>query len=128
MIGYATVGSNDIPRALAFYDALFAEVGVGRLMNLGPRGCLYAASAGAPMLGVMQPYDGGTAVPGNGMMVALHADDPAMVDRLYAKAMSLGAKDEGAPGPRGPDGSPFYGAYFRDLDGNKLAVYHWRRD
>lgn len=127
MIGYATLGTNDMPRALAFYDALLGDVGIKRMMDLGERGCLYAASPGAPMLGVMRPYDGQPATVGNGMMVALQADDPAMVDRLHAKALELGAVDEGAPGSRGPEGSPFYGAYFRDPDGNKLAVYHWRR-
>jgi predicted lactoylglutathione lyase len=53
-------------------------------------------------------------------MVALSAANPEQVQALHAKALQLGAQDEGAPGPRG---SGFYGAYFRDLDGNKLAAY-----
>ena len=126
MISYATVGTNDMERALGFYDALLGEIGGKRLMELGPRGCLYAASPGAPMLGVMRPYDGGEATPGNGTMVAILADSDADVDRVHAKALALGGKDEGAAGRRPDDRSPFYGAYFRDLDGNKLAVYHWR--
>lgn len=126
MIGYAVIGSNDIPRALAFYDALLGEVGGKQMLDLGERGCIYAAGRGKPMLAVMRPYDGNAATVGNGMMVALAADDRAMVDRLHAKALSLGATDEGAPGPRGGDNSPAYFAYFRDLDGNKLAAIHWR--
>ena len=127
MIGYAVVGSNDIPRALAFYDALLGEVGGKRGMDLGERGCIYIAEANKPMLGVMRAYDGAPATVGNGTMVALDADDRAMVDRLHAKALELGGTDEGAPGPRGGDNSPAYFAYFRDLDGNKLAAFHWAR-
>jgi predicted lactoylglutathione lyase len=71
-------------------------------------------------LGVILPFDGRAATPGNGTMVALAADSTEGVDRVHRKAMSLGAKDEGAPGPRGQG---FYAGYFRDLDGNKLNVY-----
>lgn len=125
MIGYAVVGSNDIPRALAFYDSLLTEAGGKRMLDMGERGCIYSAEPGRPMLGVMRPYDGTPASVGNGMMVALAADDRAMVDRLHAKALELGGTDEGAPGPRGGDESPAYFAYFRDLDGNKLAAFYW---
>jgi len=128
MIGYAVIGSNDIPRALAFYDALLGECGATRMLDMGERGCIYMAGQGKPMLGVMRPYDGTPATVGNGMMVALATDDRAMVDRLHAKALELGASDEGAPGPRGGDDSPAYFAYFRDLDGNKLAAFHWMQD
>lgn len=126
MISYATIGTDNLPRALAFYDALLADFGGKRLFEFD-RGCLYARSPGAPMLGVMKPHDGQPANPGNGTMIAIGADDPAMVDKLHAKALELGGTDEGTPGSRPGEGSPFYGAYFRDLDGNKLAVYHWRK-
>ena len=116
MIGYVTVGTNDIDRATAFYDALFAEMGVGRLMEEdGVVG--YGTGMDQPMLLVMKPYDGNAATVGNGMMVALQAGTPDAVARLHAKALELGAADEGAPGPRGEG---FHAGYFRDLDGNKL--------
>ena len=119
MIGYVTLGTNDIDRATAFYDALLAEVGAKRLMELG-RLVSWGTSFGQPMLAVAQPYDGNAATAGNGTMVALVLQNTADVDRLHAKAMALGAADEGAPGARGPS---FYGGYFRDLDGNKLVFF-----
>jgi predicted lactoylglutathione lyase len=72
------------------------------------------------MFSVMAPFDKKPATAGNGAMVALAAADPAQVQALHAKALALGGKDEDAPGPRGEG---FYGAYFRDLDGNKLAAF-----
>ena len=116
MIGYVTIGTNDIDRATAFYDALFAEMGVGRLMEEG--GAVgYGTGMDQPLVLVMRPHDGNAATVGNGMMVALQAGSPEAVARLHAKALELGAADEGAPGPRGEG---FYAGYFRDLDGNKL--------
>lgn len=120
MIGYATLGTNDLPRALAFYDALLAELGATRLWE-SPRGCAYGTSMTDPGLGIMTPFDGQPASAGNGSMIALKADNPAQVNRLHARALALGGRDEGPPGPRGDGG--FYAAYFRDLDGNKLNLF-----
>jgi catechol 2,3-dioxygenase-like lactoylglutathione lyase family enzyme len=122
MIGYVTLGSNDVPRASAFYDALFAAIGVGRLMEF-PQGPAYGLAFDKPMLAVGTPFDGQPATAGNGTMVALTVDSKAKVDALHAKALALGGRDEGAPGYRGPASQGFYGAYFRDLDGNKLACF-----
>ena len=119
MIGYITLGTNDLPRAAAFYDALLAEVGAKRLMDLG-RGIVWGVSMDRPSLGVMRPYDEKAATVGNGVMVALVVDSRERVDRVYRKALELGGRDEGPAGPRG-DG--FYAGYFRDLDGNKLNVF-----
>ena len=125
MIGYATVGTNDLDRARAFYDALLAEIGARRVMQFEENGfTLYGTGARAPGLAVTKPYDGKEARPGNGTMVALAMDAREKVDRLHAKAMELGGSDEGAPGLRTPEGErAFYGAYFRDLDGNKLCAF-----
>ena len=120
MIGYAMLGSNDLPRALAFYDELLAVLGAKRIYG-GEKFMTYGTSV--PSLGICTPYDGGTATPGNGTMIALSADTRSAVDATHAKALSLGGKDEGAPGIRGGDDSDFYAAYFRDLDGNKLCVF-----
>jgi predicted lactoylglutathione lyase len=120
MIGYVTLGTNDLERATAFYDALLAKVGAGRFMELD-RGIVWGVSPQAPALSVMKPFDGQAASVGNGVMVALAVDSTEKVDELYAKALELGATDEGPPGPRGVAG--FYAGYFRDLDGNKLNVF-----
>jgi catechol 2,3-dioxygenase-like lactoylglutathione lyase family enzyme len=119
MIGYATFGTNDLPRAATFYDALLSVIGAKRIMEF-PNGIVWGVSMTQPSLGVMKPYDGQPATRGNGTMVALVVKEPGQVDRVYRKAMSLGATDEGPAGPRGPT---FYAGYFRDLDGNKLNVF-----
>lgn len=123
MIGYIVLGTNDLPRATAFYDALLGEVGVGRLMEFGGRGHGWAAAMDKPMLCIMNPYDGQPASVGNGVMAGLAVGSRAEVDAIYAKALELGGKDEGAPGLRAVGGEGFYAAYFRDLDGNKLDVF-----
>ena len=119
MIGYVTLGTNDLPRAAAFYDALLAEVGAKRLWE-SEQGIAWGVALDKPGLGVMKPYDGKPATMGNGTMVALVVLRPDQVDAIYNKAMALGAKDEG---PAGPRGTGFYAGYFRDLDGNKLNVF-----
>ncbi len=125
MIGYTILGTNDLPRARVFYDALWAEMGITRLMEFGSRGSGWAPSMDKPMFCIMTPYDGRPATVGNGVMVGITADSRAMVDRVYKKALELGGTDEGAPGLRAEGGDGFYVAYFRDLDGNKLDVFFY---
>jgi catechol 2,3-dioxygenase-like lactoylglutathione lyase family enzyme len=122
MIGYVTLGTNDLERAVAFYDALFAELGAGRFMET-EQFVAWAAAPDQPGLSVTKPYDGKPATVGNGTMVALMVDSTDKVDQVYRKALELGATDEGPAGPRGDEG--FYAGYFRDLDGNKLNVFHF---
>lgn len=119
MIGYVTLGTADLARAAAFYDALLAEIGAKRSME-SERFVAWSVDPRKPGLGVILPFDGKPATIGNGSMVALVVDSPAKVDALYARAIALGATDEGPAGPRG-DG--FYAGYFRDLDGNKLNFF-----
>ncbi len=119
MIGYVTLGTNDLARGSAFYDALAREMGVGRMME-NDKFVAWGEPGGAAGLGLTMPFDGAPATIGNGVMVALAARDRAHVDRLYGLALSLGAADEGAPGDRG---GGFYAAYFRDPDGNKLNAF-----
>jgi catechol 2,3-dioxygenase-like lactoylglutathione lyase family enzyme len=118
MIGYATIGTNDFDKAKAFYDAVLGELGGKRSMT-NDRMQGYSSKAGA-MLAVCKPYDGKPASGGNGPMMALAAPSREAVDKTYATALANGATDEGAPGDRG---GGFYGAYFRDADGNKLCVF-----
>ncbi|MGF1606841.1 MAG: VOC family protein [Rhodothalassiaceae bacterium] len=122
MIAYTTLGTNDLARSAAFYDALLGDLGAKRAMEID-RVILWAAGAGQPLFAVAEPADGAPATVGNGTMVALSASDPAMVDKLHAKALALGAQDDGAPGPRTNQGLKFYAGYFRDPDGNKLNFF-----
>lgn len=124
MIGYATVGTNDLEKARGFYDALTAIIGAKRVMQLDDGFTGYGKDISKAMLCVTPPFNGEPASPGNGMMVALQADSRADVDALHAKALELGASDEGAPGIREPAAMGFYAAYFRDLDGNKLCAFN----
>ena len=119
MIGYTTLGTNDIARAARFYDALLAEFGAKRAME-NDRLILWTTGPAQPMLSVIKPFDGKSATVGNGVMIALAARSKEQVAAIHKKALSLGGKDEGAPGPRG-DG--FYAGYFRDPDGNKLNAF-----
>jgi predicted lactoylglutathione lyase len=119
MIGYVTLGTNDLERAAKFYDELLAVLGAKRAMELETF-IAWAAAPNTPMVSVIKPFDKKAATVGNGVMVALAASSKEQVNALHAKALALGGKDEGAPGPRG-DG--FYAAYFRDLDGNKLNAF-----
>jgi len=119
MIGYVTLGTNDLARGAQLYDAIAAELGLGR-MGETERLIIWGKPGVAAAIGLALPFDGKPATVGNGVMAAFEAQDAAQVDRIHKLALSLGAKDEGAPGPRGEG---FYAAYFRDLDGNKLNAY-----
>jgi len=119
MIGYVTLGTNDLDKSAAFYDSLLKELGATRVFD-GERFVAWGASPGTPMLATMKPFDGNPATIGNGVMIALAAANADAVQALHAKALELGGKDEGAPGMR--DGG-FYCAYFRDPDGNKLNFF-----
>ncbi len=127
MIGYVTLGSDNMPRARAFYDELFATMNAKRIMEFGDDlggFTMWGVGFDKPGVAVTNPYNKQPAVAGNGNMAALAMGSRANVDALYAKAMELGASDEGPPGLRGEEGpQAFYGAYFRDLDGNKLAAF-----
>lgn len=120
MIGYVTLGTNDMARAAAFYDAIAADMGVKRMMEFETF-IAWGAPGGAAGIGLTKPFDGKPATVGNGVMVALEAKDKAQVHRLYDIALAHGGTCEGPPGPRGDSG--FYAAYFRDPDGNKLNAF-----
>jgi catechol 2,3-dioxygenase-like lactoylglutathione lyase family enzyme len=119
MIGYVTLGTNDLPRAAKFYDSLLGELGAKRFMEFDGF-IAWATSPKQPGIALAKPHDGKAATVGNGTMVAIACDSPERVDQLYRKALELGASDEGPAGPRGDN---FYAGYFRDLDGNKLNAF-----
>ena len=120
MIGYVTLGTNDLDRAVAFYDELLGVMGAKRFMAADDVFVAWAVAPDQPGLSVTRPYDGNPATVGNGTMVALAVDSKEMVHKVYDKAIELGGEDEG---PAGPRMEGFYAGYFRDLDGNKLNVF-----
>lgn len=125
MIGYVTVGTNDLERSARFYDALAAEMGVGRMMDFDTF-IAWGEPDGAAGIAATKPFDGNAASVGNGVMVAFAAKDRDQVHRLHEIALANGGSCEGKPGPRGePDenGLVFYASYFRDPDGNKLNAF-----
>lgn len=120
MLSGVCIGTNDLPLAGAFYDALLATIGMKCVLS-DPRERGYAGEDGRITLFLVLPYDGKRATFGNGTQVMFYAPDEMAVRTFYAVALANGGQDEGPPGPRSyhPD---YYGAYMRDLDGNKLNV------
>jgi catechol 2,3-dioxygenase-like lactoylglutathione lyase family enzyme len=122
VIGYATIGTNDLEKAKGFYDKIMEPLGGKR--TFGFERMQFYGGQGQSMLAVCKPYDGGPATVGNGSMFGIQAATKDAVDKAHAAALAAGGKCEGPPGQR-MDG--FYGAYFRDLDGNKLCVFNTGR-
>ena len=119
MIGYATIGSNDLERSTAFYDKVLAPLG-GRRIFAMDRIQFYGSKETPGMLAVCRPYDEKPASSGNGAMFGLPAASNEVVGQVHAAALAAGGTCEGPPGQRTDN---FYGAYFRDPDGNKLCVF-----
>ena len=120
MIGYTTLGTNDLPKAIKFYDALLADLNAKQIINDGR--IVVWAGEGSGFVAVCKPYDEKPATVGNGTMVALNVGNKEKINAMHKKALSLGGTNEGDPGPRG-GGDSFYGGYFRDLDGNKFVLF-----
>jgi catechol 2,3-dioxygenase-like lactoylglutathione lyase family enzyme len=127
MIGYVTMGSSDLDRSRAFYDNLLGTIGAKKLMEFGEElngFTMWGTDWGQPGIAVTRPYAGGDPNPGNGPMTAIVMDERSKVDAFHAKALELGGTCDGPPGLRGDEGpQAFYGAYFRDPDGNKLCAF-----
>lgn len=119
MIGYVTLGTNDLERAANFYDAIAAEMGTSRMMEW-PGAIAWGTPGGGAGIGLTKPFNGEAASVGNGVMVALEAASSEQIHRLYDIALAHGGTCDGPPGPRGDS---FYAAYFRDPDGNKLNAF-----
>lgn len=119
MIGYVTLGTNDLERAAEFYDAIAAELGTSRMMEW-PGAIAWGTPGGGAGIGLTKAFDGQPATVGNGVMVALEAASREQIHRLHEIALAYGGTCEGPPGPRG---ETFYAAYFRDPDGNKLNAF-----
>src|SRR4051812_50133257 len=115
MIGYVTLGTNDLQRAAKYYDTLLGALGAKRFMG-DERFIAWAVAPDQPGIGVTKPFDGKPASVGNGMMVALAVPTAADVDRVHGLAMSLRSAGEGAPRARG---GGFYAGYFPGLRRHK---------
>jgi catechol 2,3-dioxygenase-like lactoylglutathione lyase family enzyme len=124
MIGYVTLGTNNFPDSVAFYDALFGSINAGRVFEMETF-IAWGPGPSAPAVAVTLPYNKEAATPGNGTMVAIAMKTSEQVDQFYARALELGASDEGAPGQRINN---FYAGYFRDPDGNKLNAFCMLRE
>jgi predicted lactoylglutathione lyase len=124
MLGYCTLGTDDLKAAADFYEPIAQILGHTRIME-SERNVMWGSPGKGAMFGVITPYDGAAATPGNGTMFGFDAETEEQVHRVYEHALANGGKDEGPPGPRG-DGDQFYGAYFRDPHGNKLVVYRFK--
>lgn len=123
MFSHATIGTNDMPRAVAFYDAVFACLEIERF-HLADDYAGYG-NAHSDQVWVMKPFDGKPATVGNGTHIAFLAESRDQVDAFHKAALAHGGTDEGAPGLRQHYHPNYYGAYVRDPDGNKIqAVCH----
>jgi catechol 2,3-dioxygenase-like lactoylglutathione lyase family enzyme len=120
MFSHVTIGTNDLPRAAAFYDAVLAPLGIERVPSKFQTWAAWQCPGEAEKLWVGRPFNGQPASQGNGCMTALTAPSRAAVDAAYAAAIAAGGVDEGPPGLRASYAPDYYGAYVRDLDGNKL--------
>lgn len=117
---HVTVGTNDLAKAREFYDNVLGKLGFKRLADLGDNGSIWGVDK--PSFFVLKPANGQPATVGNGVTVSFEAKNRDQINAFHDAALTAGAKDEGAAGPRGWAENA-YAAYVRDLDGNKLAVY-----
>lgn len=123
MLGYVTIGANDLDRACSFYDAAMGALGFKRKFKDGGWAG-YGPEHGDADFMLCAPFNGQPATWGNGVMVALKAPSRAAVDAFHERGLGAGGKDEGAPGVRGEGDPPWYGAYLRDPEGNKICAYY----
>jgi predicted lactoylglutathione lyase len=122
MLSYATIGVSNLKKSEAFYNELLAPIGAKTLIKMD-RIIFIGKSMQEPMLAICIPYNADPQHCGNGNMVAIAPGSKEKCDELYNKAIVLGGTCDGKPGQRIPN--VFYGAYFRDLDGNKIAFNHF---
>jgi catechol 2,3-dioxygenase-like lactoylglutathione lyase family enzyme len=122
ILNHVSLGTNDLDRAVAFYDAALAPLGVRQLMAF-PGGVVYGRAF--PEFFVQTPIDGAPATVGNGTHIGFNAASEAEVDAFYAAALAAGARDDGAPGGRPHYSAAYYGCFVRDLDGHKIEATFW---
>jgi catechol 2,3-dioxygenase-like lactoylglutathione lyase family enzyme len=126
MFSHVTVGSDDIARAKAFYEAVMTPLGYARVIDHDDYFAYGETAASPASFWVLPPFDGRPAERGNGWHCAFLAPSRAAVDAFHAAALTAGGSDEGAPGLRPDYSETYYGAYVRDPDGNKLQAVCYR--
>ncbi len=119
VLSHVSLGTNDYPRAKAFYDQVLATLQIRCVMDF-PGGAGYGRKF--PEFWIQVPHDGQAAGTANGVHIAFLANSKDEVDAFYAKALSLGARDDGAPGIRPEYDKGYYAAFVRDLDGHKIEA------
>ena len=122
MMSHVSIGTNDFDKAVAFYDAVLATIGCQRIME-HPGAVAYGKQF--PEFWVQRPINGEQATLGNGTHFGFIASNKNAVHAFHAAALTAGARDEGAPGPREEYGAPYYGCFLRDLDGHKIEAAFW---
>jgi catechol 2,3-dioxygenase-like lactoylglutathione lyase family enzyme len=125
MFTHIMVGSNDITKSKAFYDATLGALGIGAGTQFGER-AFYRHEGGA--FGVGKPADGEPATRANGGTIGFVAKSNDAVDAFHAAGLSNGGTSDGEPGIRTGSGHPMYGAYLRDPDGNKIGTFCLQTD
>ena len=121
MFSHVTLGSADLPRSIAFYDAVLETLGLRRIATMEVAVGYATAPDATPQFWVMRPFDGADASPGNGVTIAFETAERGIVDAFHAAVLAGGGRDEGAPGLRPDVHADYYGCYARDPDGNKLC-------
>jgi len=122
MLGYCTLGTNDLEASADFYEPIAQILGHGRVMETD-RAVMWGSPGQGAMFCLIKPFDEKQATGGNGTMFGFAANTDEQVDQIYNHALANGGSDEGPPGARSEQ---FYGAYFRDPAGNKLVAFHFR--
>ncbi len=122
-LSHVSIGTNDLRKAVAFYDAVLPSLGIRMVHSVDGEASAYGKQF--PEFWVHAPHDGKPATVGNGFHVAFMASGKAAVDAFHAAALAAGAQDDGPPGPRAEYGTPYYGCFVRDLEGNKIEATYW---
>jgi catechol 2,3-dioxygenase-like lactoylglutathione lyase family enzyme len=125
MFSHMTIGTNNLEKARDFYDRVLATLGYKRVFNV--EGKAHGWGTQGPEFIVLKPANGEPATVGNGLTIGFAAPSRAAVQEFHKTALSLGAKDEGAPGPRALSPTA-YAAYVRDMDGNKICTYCFKAE
>ena len=125
ILSHVSLGTNQLDRALAFYDKALGALGIGRVVDMSQEHHAVAYGRAYPEFWVQAPFNGQPAEVANGVHIAFYAETPAQVDAFYKAALEGGATDDGAPGPRPIYGQPYYGCFVHDPDGHKIEAMAW---
>ena len=126
-LSHVSLGTNRFEKAVAFYDAVLATLGIQRVLDLTEHQAM-AYGRAFPEFWIQRPHDGGAAQTANGVHVAFLAESNAQVHAFHQAALAQGARCDGPPGPRPHYGDAYYGCFVRDLDGHKIEAMAWNAE